>query len=307
MEEMMMMQMMGGMGGMGGGMGGMSMEEIKQMEAMMGMGGPGGGGGGGGGGRGGFGRKGGGGGMGGPASKAEKKRMEAMFRAQYGDDDDDDTDDDDTDDDDYGDGDDFSELVSPEMISTLSTDDLIMIAMMELEQGKAVPPPITMRLGPLKIEELKKAIEGRGGEGGGKNSKKNKKKKEKAKAKKAAAGGGGGGGGGGSGRFVNKAAGVAPASAAPVKSANKENRGEALESLDDYKVDMQVFVPRVSCAGTVKFVGSVHYAKGDWVGVVLDEAAGKNNGTIKGETYFVCEPGHGMLVRPNECERIAAA
>lgn len=33
-------------------------------------------------------------------------------------------------------------------------------------------------------------------------------------------------------------------------------------------------------------------------GVVLDEPVGKNNGTVKGEAYFACEPKHGLLVRP---------
>ena len=36
--------------------------------------------------------------------------------------------------------------------------------------------------------------------------------------------------------------------------------------------------------GVVKFLGAVHYAKGDdWVGVALDDADGKNDGTIKGQ------------------------
>ena len=32
----------------------------------------------------------------------------------------------------------------------------------------------------------------------------------------------------------------------------------------------------------VQFVGDVHYAAGTFVGVQLDDAAGKNNGTVKG-------------------------
>ena len=50
----------------------------------------------------------------------------------------------------------------------------------------------------------------------------------------------------------------------------------------------------------MSFLGEVHYAKGDWVGVVLDEPAGKNDGTIKGVEYFACSPKCGMMLRRDE-------
>lgn len=53
--------------------------------------------------------------------------------------------------------------------------------------------------------------------------------------------------------------------------------------------------------GTVRFVGPVHYAKGDFVGVELDLPHGKNNGTVKGVTYFECEPQHGTMVKRHDC------
>lgn len=49
---------------------------------------------------------------------------------------------------------------------------------------------------------------------------------------------------------------------------------------------------------TVQYVGSAHFAAGDWVGVELDDATGKNDGSVQGERYFDCEIGHGMFVRP---------
>ena len=49
---------------------------------------------------------------------------------------------------------------------------------------------------------------------------------------------------------------------------------------------------------TVRYVGSAHFAGGDWVGVELDDATGKNDGEVQGERYFDCKPGHGMFVRP---------
>ena len=68
----------------------------------------------------------------------------------------------------------------------------------------------------------------------------------------------------------------------------------------------QPVVAHTDCliAGTIRFLGNVHYAKGDWVGVSLDNGGGKNNGTIKGQTYFECEDGCGIIVRPAEVEPV---
>lgn len=56
----------------------------------------------------------------------------------------------------------------------------------------------------------------------------------------------------------------------------------------------------------VKFLGGVHYAKGNFVGVALRDAVGKNDGTVKGVAYFVCAPGHGLMVRPGDVTTLAA-
>jgi hypothetical protein len=49
--------------------------------------------------------------------------------------------------------------------------------------------------------------------------------------------------------------------------------------------------------GTVKFVGTIHFKSGTWVGIELFEhGSGKNNGTIKGVTYFKCPAQTGLLV-----------
>ncbi|CAG8892282.1 unnamed protein product [Penicillium egyptiacum] len=49
---------------------------------------------------------------------------------------------------------------------------------------------------------------------------------------------------------------------------------------------------------TVRFIGTTHFADGQWIGLELDEATGKNDGAVQGERYFDCDPGHGMFVRP---------
>ncbi|XP_053083935.1 kinesin-like protein KIF13A isoform X6 [Pangasianodon hypophthalmus] len=51
-------------------------------------------------------------------------------------------------------------------------------------------------------------------------------------------------------------------------------------------------------SGTVHYVGGVEFAQGIWVGVELDCAVGKHNGTVQGRVYFRCATGHGVFVRP---------
>ncbi|KAK6327083.1 hypothetical protein J4Q44_G00027280 [Coregonus suidteri] len=59
----------------------------------------------------------------------------------------------------------------------------------------------------------------------------------------------------------------------------------------------QVWVGKRS--GTVHYVGGVEFAKGIWVGVQLDLAVGKHNGTVQGRVYFRCPPGYGVFVKPS--------
>jgi ankyrin repeat protein/tetratricopeptide (TPR) repeat protein len=49
--------------------------------------------------------------------------------------------------------------------------------------------------------------------------------------------------------------------------------------------------------GTVRFVGGVHYAKGEWAGVELDEPLGKNDGSVKGVRYFDAADKRGLFAK----------
>ncbi|PIO57163.1 CAP-Gly domain protein, partial [Teladorsagia circumcincta] len=52
--------------------------------------------------------------------------------------------------------------------------------------------------------------------------------------------------------------------------------------------------------GRVAFRGEVQFSDGEWVGVILDEPRGKNNGTVQGVQYFTCEPNYGLFIRPTQ-------
>lgn len=48
--------------------------------------------------------------------------------------------------------------------------------------------------------------------------------------------------------------------------------------------------------GSVRFVGPVKFASGDWVGLELEDG-GKNDGSVFGVGYFDCAPGRGVFVQ----------
>ncbi|CAO3595054.1 unnamed protein product [Absidia cylindrospora] len=56
----------------------------------------------------------------------------------------------------------------------------------------------------------------------------------------------------------------------------------------------------VLTVGTVKYVGTVSFAEGIWVGVELDRRVGKNDGSIEGERYFTTSPNRGVFVRSDD-------
>uniref|UniRef100_A0AAG5CSV7 CAP-Gly domain-containing protein n=1 Tax=Anopheles atroparvus TaxID=41427 RepID=A0AAG5CSV7_ANOAO len=66
------------------------------------------------------------------------------------------------------------------------------------------------------------------------------------------------------------------------------------------KIGQRVDLSGKDVRGTIAYVGMTSFAVGKWVGVVLDEPKGKNNGSIKGHQYFSCEENYGMFVRPTQ-------
>ncbi|XP_035861590.1 dynactin subunit 1-like isoform X10 [Sander lucioperca] len=73
-----------------------------------------------------------------------------------------------------------------------------------------------------------------------------------------------------------------------------------VESSKPPKIGSTVEVIGKGQRGTVAYIGATLFASGKWVGVILDEAKGKNDGTVQGKRYFACEENHGIFVRQSQ-------
>ncbi|KAL7877577.1 hypothetical protein SRHO_G00042200 [Serrasalmus rhombeus] len=56
--------------------------------------------------------------------------------------------------------------------------------------------------------------------------------------------------------------------------------------------------------GTVAYIGTTLFASGKWVGVILEEPKGKNDGTVQGKRYFTCMENHGIFVRQSQIQLV---
>ncbi|KAK1175398.1 dynactin subunit 1-like isoform X9 [Acipenser oxyrinchus oxyrinchus] len=70
------------------------------------------------------------------------------------------------------------------------------------------------------------------------------------------------------------------------------------------KVGSRVEVIGKGHRGTGAYIGATLFATGKWVGVILDDAKGKNDGTVQGKRYFTCEDNHGIFVRQSQIQPI---
>uniref|UniRef100_A0A1B0G155 Dynactin subunit 1 n=1 Tax=Glossina morsitans morsitans TaxID=37546 RepID=A0A1B0G155_GLOMM len=67
-----------------------------------------------------------------------------------------------------------------------------------------------------------------------------------------------------------------------------------------FKVGQKVQIAGRQLEGRIAYIGLTNFAPGKWIGVVLNDERGKNNGTIRGITYFKCAPNYGIFVRPTQ-------
>uniref|UniRef100_UPI00358F0573 CAP-Gly domain-containing linker protein 3 n=1 Tax=Myxine glutinosa TaxID=7769 RepID=UPI00358F0573 len=57
--------------------------------------------------------------------------------------------------------------------------------------------------------------------------------------------------------------------------------------------------------GNLRFCGPTAFASGQWAGVELDEAEGKNDGCVGGVQYFNCAPKHGLFAPVSKLQKIS--
>ncbi len=76
---------------------------------------------------------------------------------------------------------------------------------------------------------------------------------------------------------------------------------QQMESLPDWvKENAHVIVSTNSVMnkpGYIRYIGPTNFAHGVWIGVELEQAYGKNDGSLKGVRYFTCPEDKGVFVR----------
>lgn len=55
---------------------------------------------------------------------------------------------------------------------------------------------------------------------------------------------------------------------------------------DLIKVGQRVEVSSKGVQGVIAFIGKTNFAPGKWIGLILDEPKGKNDGTVQEHEYF---------------------
>ncbi|XP_055721720.1 CAP-Gly domain-containing linker protein 1-like isoform X2 [Salvelinus fontinalis] len=98
-----------------------------------------------------------------------------------------------------------------------------------------------------------------------------------------------------------------PTRTSPSSAASKPVPPEKSPTQDgavDYRVGEKVWV-NGNKPGYVHFLGDTQFSPGQWVGIVLDEAIGKNDGSVAGVQYFQCEAGRGIFTRPSKLTKTA--
>ncbi|XP_061665051.1 dynactin subunit 1-like [Syngnathoides biaculeatus] len=76
--------------------------------------------------------------------------------------------------------------------------------------------------------------------------------------------------------------------------------GGSVESGKPPKLGSVVDVIGKDQRGTVAYIGATLFATGKWVGVVLDEPKGRNDGSVQGKRYFTCDENYGIFVRQTQ-------
>ena len=90
----------------------------------------------------------------------------------------------------------------------------------------------------------------------------------------------------------------------PEESEIASAMGEASCPFEESDVGSRCMVEGYDSIGTIRFVGEHVHMGGFRVGVELDDAIGRNNGTVRDHKYFECEDKKGVLVAPHKVSKV---
>jgi len=109
---------------------------------------------------------------------------------------------------------------------------------------------------------------------------------------------------------VEDLGGAAPAAAAPAVAAPTPAAPAAVAAAPTAGGVAFAVGQKVSWQGTsgvVQFVGQVGFAKGQWIGVQLDQPKGMHNGSLFGKSYFSCPDKTGVFAKAEQLTSLGGA
>ncbi|XP_063931226.1 restin homolog isoform X2 [Zophobas morio] len=86
-------------------------------------------------------------------------------------------------------------------------------------------------------------------------------------------------------------------------SRHSDSSAVLTEDTDSFIIGQRVWVGGTK-PGTIAYIGETQFAPGEWAGIALDEAIGKNDGSVGGIRYFQCESKKGVFSRLTRLTRV---
>uniref|UniRef100_A0A915Q4V6 CAP-Gly domain-containing protein n=1 Tax=Setaria digitata TaxID=48799 RepID=A0A915Q4V6_9BILA len=87
-----------------------------------------------------------------------------------------------------------------------------------------------------------------------------------------------------------------------IRSTSKESIISAISHVGDWEIGDRCQIG--GRAGNIVYIGPTRFAPGEWIGIVLDQPLGKNDGSVDGYRYFSCEPNHGLFCKASKLEHV---
>uniref|UniRef100_A0AAF5PNL6 CAP-Gly domain-containing protein n=1 Tax=Wuchereria bancrofti TaxID=6293 RepID=A0AAF5PNL6_WUCBA len=87
-----------------------------------------------------------------------------------------------------------------------------------------------------------------------------------------------------------------------IRSNSRESVISAISHVGDWEIGDRCQIG--GRMGNIVYIGPARFAPGEWIGIVLDQPLGKNDGSVDGHRYFSCEPKHGLFCKASKLEHV---